>query len=35
MEQIIRIKPASEVMKAASDTAGFACTRGKLTDLKA
>ena len=35
MEQIIRIKPASEVMKAASDTAGFAWTRGKLTDLKA
>lgn len=34
-EQIICMKPASPVMKAASDTTGFAWTSGKLTDLKA
>ena len=34
-EQTIRIKPASLVMNAAKETAGLACTSGKLTDLKA
>ena len=35
MEQDTRTKLASPVMNAASETAGFPCTRGKLTDLNA
>lgn len=35
MEHTIRTKPASPVMNVANETAGLACTSGRLTDLNA